>query len=120
MAEYYFYKFRNDLKQIKLNEILVLEADGNHTRFIAKRYTHTVRITLEAALEQLPDTFCRINRSYAIVLDHVDVIGRDYVKFYFQRKLFEYTVSAKYRKEFLKRIKIIETPSASKRKKPIK
>lgn len=117
MSEYYFYRFKNALKQVKINEILVLEADGNHTRFISKKYIHTIRVTLDTALSQLPSTFCRINRSYAVVLDHVDVIGRDYVKFYFQRKLFEYTVSAKYYDGFRKRIKIIETPGTSKSQK---
>lgn len=118
-SPYYFFRYRNTLKQIKINEILVLEADGNHTKFIAKKYTHTVRVTLDAALSQLPPKrFCRINRSYAVVLDHVDTIGRDFVKFYFQRQLFEYTVSNKYYPEFRKQIRIIEAPLSSKRKNP--
>jgi DNA-binding LytR/AlgR family response regulator len=117
-TQYYFYRFKNNLKQIKINDILVLEAHGNHTKFIAKKYTHTVRVTLDAALSQLPENrFSRINRSYAVVLEHVDVIGRDFVKFYFQKQLFEYTVSNKYYPEFRKQIKIIEAPTTSKRKK---
>ena len=74
--------YRKDgvLKRIDLNDVLFLETADNYVKFVAADKTHTVRTSLEAALNQLPeDQFVQIHRSFAIATDQIDLIGKDFV-----------------------------------------
>src|SRR5205814_3440881 len=78
--QFFFYRDSGFLRRILIEEILYIEVTGNYVKFYALNYSHMVRTSLDAALAQLPETlFVQIHRSFAVALDHLDTIGRDFV-----------------------------------------
>jgi two-component system, response regulator PdtaR len=55
------------------NELLLLEADGNHTNIHTKQHRHIVRINLTTVMERLHcDKLVRVHRSFAINTQHIE------------------------------------------------
>jgi|ERR1051326_5506765 DNA-binding LytR/AlgR family response regulator len=104
----FFYRDNGILRRIILEEILFLESAGNYVKFYALNYSHMVRTSLDAALAQLPENqFVQIHRSFAVSLDHLETIGRDFVSL-ISLPGYEFPVSKKYYPTLIERIRIIE------------
>lgn len=105
--------YRKDgaLQRINLNEVLFLETADNYVKFVMAEKIHTVRTSLEAALNQLPaDQFVQVHRSFAIATDQIDVIGKDFVTFAsFPDKALP--VSKTYFASLMERVRVIEAPA---------
>lgn len=66
---------KNNFRFIKLSlcDIYYMEADGNHTKIVAKGQKIMVRLPLASVIERLSDSnILRIHRSFAINMLHVD------------------------------------------------
>lgn len=102
-----FFRVEGALKRIHLDEILFLETSDNYVKFFALDYYHMVRVSLDAALEQMKDNrFVRVHRCYAVSLDHVDLVEREYVLFKSTENL-QVPVSKQYYNSMIKRVTII-------------
>ena len=109
--QHFFYRKDGLLKKINLDEVLFLEAANNYTKFHTPDNYHYVRITLDAALNLLPENkFLRIHRSYAVSVDYIDKMGRESVTFE-SIPDFELPVSKKYYAEFVEQVVILDTAS---------
>jgi DNA-binding LytR/AlgR family response regulator len=74
----FFFRQERQLKKINLDEIFYLEAAKNYTKMYTAKGTFIARITLVEAMKLLPiDKFLRVHRSYAVAVDHIDVVKRD-------------------------------------------
>src|SRR5438045_9069490 len=112
--QFFFYRDSGVLRRILSEEILYIEVTGNYVKFYALNYSHMVRTSLDAALAQLPETlFVQIHRSFAVALDHLDTIGRDFVSLT-SVPGYELPVSKKYYRALSERIRIFETASPAK------
>lgn len=109
--QHFFYRKDGLLKKMNLNEIIFIEASNNYTKFHAPDNMHYVRITLDAALNLLPENkFLRIHRSFAVSVDHIDLLGRDSVSFDSIPDL-ELPVSKKYYAQFIEKVVILDPAS---------
>jgi two-component system LytT family response regulator len=109
----FFCRSDGNLQRIILEEILFLESAGNYVKFYALNYSHLVRTSLDAALNQLPENyFVQIHRSYAVAVDHLDTISKESVTFV-SVPGFELPVSKKYYAALQERITIIESASSA-------
>src|SRR5437868_5806283 len=76
----FFYRSEGALRRIDLGDVVFLESADNYVKFNSTNEVHIVRTSLEIALSQLPeDQFIQIHRSYAITVDQIQGIGRDFV-----------------------------------------
>ncbi|RPD41473.1 LytR/AlgR family response regulator transcription factor [Chitinophaga barathri] len=101
------------LRKINFEEIAILEAARNYTKFLAKGYSLIARASLDATLKQMPEgRFLRISRMHAVSLSHVDVIGREEVIIAGE----SIPVSRKYYPEMLKQLRVIEAMTGSDKK----
>lgn len=118
MSESHFIRTKNGVKSFELDEIMLLEANDNHVYFRKKdleKY-ELIRITMSAALKQLPPgMFVRISRTFAVSLKHIAEAQKELIIFKNDIHL-EYTHYPKYWAAFLKQLKIIETPRPGRRK----
>src|SRR4051812_7992904 len=77
----FFFRQDRQLKKINLDEIIYLEAAKNYTKLYTANETYIARITLIEAMKLLPENkFLRVHRSFAVAVDHIDVVARDSVK----------------------------------------
>ena|SRR5438105_446451 len=107
----FFYRKDGLLKKIDLGDIVFIEAANNYSKFLTPDGFIMVRVTLDAALNLLPEyKFVRIHRSFAVSVDHIDVVGRESVKLLTDPKL-EIPVSKKYYAEIIEKIVILESGS---------
>lgn len=119
-TQHFFYRKDGCLKKIDIDEIIYLAADNNYTTFQEENNFHYIRITLDAALSLLPENkFQRIHRSYAVSLDHIDVLNRDSVTFTSFPDL-EIPVSRKYYVQFTKQILILDATATDQTETPVK
>ena len=66
---------KQNYRFVKLNktELILLEADRNHTYIQTKQHRHIVRIPLTTVIERLQyDKLVRVHRSFAINTQHID------------------------------------------------
>jgi two-component system LytT family response regulator len=102
--------FREDglLKKINLDDIIYVEAAKNYTKLYTAKKAYIARIALDAAMNVFPENkFLRVHRSYAVAAEHIDAVGRDYVRLSTMRK--EVPVSRKYYAAFTKQVVILDT-----------
>lgn len=101
----FFIRQDGGLTRINLDEILILEAADNYTKFLALQYSYMVRVSLDASISRLPENrFVKIHRSFAVAIHHVEEIGKDSVKI----GGIMLPVSRRFYPELIKRLNIIE------------
>ena len=94
------------LKRIYSCDIYCLVTERNYTKFFLTTtpLPVMVRCTLDSALKILPaDEFIKIHRSYAVSINFIDVIGRDFVRIEDQ----EVPLSRQYYKPLIGKLPII-------------
>ncbi len=68
------------LKKVNFADIVAISIEDNYLRFHLLSGDLMVRGTLDATMEKLPsDLFFRIHRSYAVSVNYIDHIGKDFV-----------------------------------------
>ena len=107
--QHFFYRIDRVLKKMEINHIIFLEVTDNYTRFHTSEGKHIIRISLDTALGLLPkDRFAKVHRSYAVAIDHVDVLGRDFVTLVPFPDI-ELPVSRVYYTAFVKKVVVLES-----------
>ena len=92
--------------QIPLQDILYVEASGNHVFFVTPDKKIISPASLQEVAEKLPpESFYRIHKSFIIAAKHLEVIERHQVKI----KGNTIPIGKMYRNEFLKEIKNIHS-----------
>ena len=78
-SEHVFIKTDSKLVQLKLKEILWVEALGNYVRVHTKEEKHTVLTTMKELQAKLPNKdFLRVQRSFIVRLDQIKSIEDNY------------------------------------------
>lgn len=122
--QFFFYRDGGVLKQLFLNDIVYMIAEGNHTEFYTHESKLLIRVSMNDALRLLPDKqFVRINRSVAVAFRYINRIKGDSVFLHTYDKPLVHTngkplgvtFSTQHYKAFLKQIVILQT-SSKKRK----
>ena len=102
--EYVFIKTDAKLVQIRLDEILWVEALGNYMRLHTENDKHTVLSTMKEIESKLPvKDFIRVQRSFIVRLDKILTIEDNYVIV----KNKEIHIGKAYKKEFSKRLNLL-------------
>lgn len=74
------FKDGHDTIFVPCEDILYIESDGNYVSIVTPGRKHTIRYSLDACLQDLPDgSFKRIHRSYIVNLDQIEKITSKYV-----------------------------------------
>lgn len=77
LPDYIFIKSGYEQHKVKLDEVLYLESAGNYVHFVLADRKVLSRLSMQEALELLPDArFTRVHRSYIVANDKVDKIDR--------------------------------------------
>ena len=99
------------LRKINPGDIYCLETDRNYTRFHLRGPDRVmVRCTLDSALEMLPeDEFVKTHRSYAVSINFIEHISREYVRISGQ----DVPLSRRYYKPLLEKLAIIGSRTSS-------
>lgn len=109
----FFYREEGVLKRINLNEIELIEAAGNYIRLYSHTTTFIVRISLDAALNQLPkNLFVQIHRSIVVSVEYITTIGKDYLTIV-SAPNHVFPVSKTYYAGLMKKIRILEAGSGN-------
>jgi DNA-binding LytR/AlgR family response regulator len=99
--EFLLLKSGSKLHRINWREILYVKGAGNYLTFETPGQSVMVLMTMQEALDQLPDgEFARIHKSYIVGLRHLAVIEKDSVKIGQERL----PVGDAYREDFLKKL----------------
>lgn len=70
-----FLQTKNTYTQLKLDDILFMEASGNYTKVFSTNETLTIREKISSLLELLPkEDFIQVHKSFAIAPKHINVI----------------------------------------------
>ena len=102
--EYVFIKTDSKLVQIRLDEILWVEALGNYMRLHTENDKYTVLSTMKEMESKLPaNDFIRVQRSFIVRLDKILTIEDNYVIV----KNKEIHIGKAYKDEFNKRLKLL-------------
>ena len=102
--EYVFIKTDSKLVQIRLDEILWVEALGNYMRLHTENDKHTVLSTMKEMESKLPaNDFIRVQRSFIVRLDKILTIEDNYVIV----KNKEIHIGKAYKDEFNKRLNLL-------------
>ena len=102
--EYVFIKTDAKLVQIRLDEILWVEALGNYMRLHTEDDKHTVLSTMKEIEAKLPEKdFIRVQRSFIVRLDKILTIEDNYVIV----KNKEIHIGKAYKDEFNKRLNLL-------------
>jgi DNA-binding LytR/AlgR family response regulator len=102
--EYVFIKTDAKLVQIRLDEILWVEALGNYMRLHTEEDKHTVLSTMKEIEAKLPEKdFIRVQRSFIVRLDKILTIEDNYVIV----KNKEIHIGKAYKDEFNKRLNLL-------------
>jgi DNA-binding LytR/AlgR family response regulator len=105
------YRKEGMLQRINLHEVLFLEAADNYVRFVSLKQVDILRISLAAALSQLPEgQFIQVHRSYAIAASEINTIGKDIISFISMPEK-GLPLSKSYWPNLLARINVIEPPA---------
>jgi len=72
--DFFFIKEAHRYLQIKKEEIHWLKAEANYTQLKIQDSKHLIRGKLKEVISQLPSSFIRIHKSYAVNLTHVQVV----------------------------------------------
>ena len=74
-SDLFFVKDKGALKQLKMDEILYIEAMGDYVKVQIKDRYYMIHNTLKVVEQKLnPDAFLRIHRSFIIALNKIDKI----------------------------------------------
>lgn len=65
------------MHKLTISEILYLQKEGNYMTYFLPNYKILARESITEALEQLPDPFCQIHKSYIINLQNVTAFESD-------------------------------------------
>jgi LytTr DNA-binding domain len=77
---HFYYRAGGFFQRININDIVYIKAADNYVEFHTRSSTHLVRITMEAALNALPEgRFMRIDKSYAMAWAYVDKVEKEFV-----------------------------------------
>ena len=102
--DYVFIKTDSKLVQIRLDEILWIEALGNYMRLHTETDKHTVLSTMKEIEGKLPvKDFIRVQRSFIVRLDKILTIEDNYVIV----KNKEIHIGKAYKEEFNKRLNLL-------------
>lgn len=102
--EYVFIKTDSKLVQLRLDEILFVEALGNYMRVYTEKDKHTVLSTMKEIEAKLPEKdFIRVQRSFIVRLDKIISIEDNYVIV----KDKEIHIGKAYKDEFNKRLNLL-------------
>lgn len=74
-----FIRQKGKFMKLLLAEILYIEANDNYCTLITKSNNYVLKTTLKSLLENLPEFFWRIHRSYVINLHHLNSFDNDEV-----------------------------------------
>jgi len=75
-----FVRDRNLMHKVKFDEILYIEADGNHSNLVTENRKFSVRKTLKDIEEMIPqDKFLRIHKSFIVSAAAITAIDTDNV-----------------------------------------
>ena len=103
-SEHVFIKTDSKLVQLKLKEILWVEALGNYVRVHTEQGKHTVLTTMKELEANLPNKdFLRVQRSFIVRLDQIKSIKDNYI--ILNEK--EIHIGKSYKDELTKRLKLL-------------
>lgn len=72
-------KDHKSITKLQFNNIVFIEAYGSYSNLYTNNKFYTVSKTIKSIILNLPDTFVRVHRSYAVNLDHVKSFSTDEV-----------------------------------------
>ena len=102
--EFMFIKSDSKLIQIRLNEILWIEALGNYMRVHTEKEKHTILSTMKDIISKLPSKdFVRVQRSFIVRFDKIQSIEDNYVVMLDK----EIHIGKAYKDEFNKRVNLL-------------
>lgn len=100
----YFVKDMRGLVRIDPMDIQFLQADGNYVELHLEQRRVVLRNSLAEVLKTLPsDLMCQVNRSQAVNIRHLDLIGADEVRI----GELAFTLSRHFREPLLGSVRII-------------
>ena len=103
-SEHVFIKTDSKLVQLKLKEILWVEALGNYVRVHTEEEKHTVLTTMKELEVNLPNKdFLRVQRSFIVRLDQIKSIKDNYIII----KDKEIHIGKSYKDELTKRLNLL-------------
>ena len=102
--EFMFIKSDSKLIQIRLKEILWIEALGNYMRVHTEKEKHTILSTMKDIVAKLPNKdFVRVQRSFIVRFDKIQSIEDNYVVMLDK----EIHIGKAYKDEFNKRVNLL-------------
>jgi DNA-binding LytR/AlgR family response regulator len=105
-----FYRSDGILVKINPQDILYIISADNYCKFHTFNEVLTIRISLESAVKQLPPgMFVQVHRSFAVPVNYIDGIARDYLIVHTggMKQPVQVQVSKKYYGALVKKIKIM-------------
>ncbi|MGM0579968.1 MAG: LytR/AlgR family response regulator transcription factor [Bacteroidota bacterium] len=80
-SNHIFISIDRQQQKLLLNEILYIEAKGDYLRFVLENDKPLIsKLTLKSILDQLPESFTQIHRSFIINQDKINAYQKDKVK----------------------------------------
>lgn len=99
-----FIKANDQIVNLKLSDVLWVEAYGDYVNFITEKTRYLVHATMKAIESRLPvDQFMRVHRSFIIRPDKIDLIEESLVQI--GKKLIP--IGESYRQNFFSRLNIL-------------
>jgi DNA-binding LytR/AlgR family response regulator len=81
LPNHIFISIDRQQQKVLLNEILYVEAKGDYLRFMLEKDKPLLsKMTLKSILDQLPDNFTQIHRSFIVNQDRISAFQKDKVK----------------------------------------
>lgn len=99
-----FIKASDQIINVKLNDVLYVEAYGDYVNFHTKETRYLVHATMKGIENKLPsDQFIRVHRSFIVRFDKIDLIEESIIQI--NKKLIP--IGESYRSEFLSQLNFL-------------
>lgn len=99
-----FIKSNDQIINLKLNDVLWVEAYGDYVNFFTRETRYLVHATMKAVESKLPSTqFARVHRSFIVRFDKIDLIEESIVQI--NKKLIP--IGESYRNEFFSQLNFL-------------
>lgn len=106
LPEVVFIKSGKVYKQIKIDEVLYIFAEGNYTTFFTSSGKHVAKISLRQVGEIIsPVTFIRVHRNYMVRIDKIEKIDVQNNKIHLAERIIP--IGKSFRKDLLEQIRIL-------------
>lgn len=103
-AESIFIKANDQIINLRLNEILWIEAYGDYVNFFTDKTRYVVHSTMKGIENKLPsDQFARVHRSFIIRTDKIDLIEESVIQI--GKKLIP--IGESFRRELMSRLNLL-------------